>query len=124
MPKKKFSPSSINKSLLLKEDMQEYGLITKILGGRRFTCNCFDNTTRIAIVRSKKIRVDNDDIVLVSLRSFDNKTCDIIHKYDKTDIRSLQKQGEIPESISSTSSITSSSSSSTTDDCVFNFEDI
>jgi translation initiation factor 1A len=39
------------------------------------------------------------DVVLVSLREFQNEKCDIILKYTPEEVRQLKAQEEIPENI-------------------------
>jgi len=104
MPKKKAkkntknnnSASAIVRQLVRKEEGQEYASISKVLGGRRFTAECFDGKSRIAIVRSKRLRIDQDNIVLVGLREFDDKIVDIIWKYSSLEVKVLEKESEIP----------------------------
>lgn len=108
MPKKKAkkntknnsSSSAIVRQIVRKEEGQEYAFISKVLGGRRFTAECFDGKTRIAIVRSKRLRIDQDNIVLVGLREFDDKIVDIIWKYSTLEVKILEKESEIPSGTS------------------------
>lgn len=90
--KSKGSSNQVKRNLLLKDDMQEYGQVTKVLGGRQFTITFQGGTTKIGIVRSKRLRISNEMFVLVSLRDFDEKRCDIIHKYTPDEVRKLQKE--------------------------------
>lgn len=38
------------------------------------------------------------DIILVSLRDFQDDQCDVIHKYNSDEARTLKNIGELPES--------------------------
>ena len=39
------------------------------------------------------------DVVLVSLREYENEKCDVVEKYNEDEVRKLKKAGEIPDSI-------------------------
>ena len=84
-----------------KED-QEYAQIKKCKGNCRFDVLCFDGIERSAIIcgamRKRKF-VKVDDIVLVSLRDFQDNVCDIIDSYDSSQARKLQSQGLFPDVI-------------------------
>lgn len=88
------------RTIILKEDYQEYGEVVKCLGNCRFEVFCYDTVTRIAKVRKtmkKKYEfVKAGDIVLISLRDFDEDKSDIICRYDKDELRILRKSKEIP----------------------------
>lgn len=99
---KKGNDNAPKRPLLLREEGQEYAKINKLLGDGRMDCLCFDGAQRIAQVRGKLrkwCRMTPDDIVLVSLREFQDHKADIIHKYFPEEIRKLQKMCEIPNNI-------------------------
>lgn len=86
-----------------KED-QEYGKIIKSCGNGRFQIQCFDGKNRLGIIAGnmrKKVWVNNDDIILFSKWEFttDDNKCSIIHKYDRDEVKELQKSGEFPKNI-------------------------
>ena len=92
------------RSLILREDGQEYAKVTKMLGNRRVECECFDNKTRLGRIRptrkaNKVGRVNLEDIVLVSLRDFEDDKCDIFLVYNQDDIKKLVKMYEIPDEV-------------------------
>ena len=62
------------RELVFKEEgTQEYALVTRMLGNGRCECNCFDGKTRLGHIRGsmrKKVWINKDDIILVSLREF------------------------------------------------------
>jgi len=102
--KRKGKPSTAKRALQLRDEGQEYAKVNKLLGDRRMECLCFDGEIRLAQVRGnmrKWCRIDVDDIVLVSLRDFQDKKVDIIHKYFPEEIRELKKMNEIPDIASS-----------------------
>lgn len=90
------------RKIILKEELQEYCQITKLLGNCRLEGNCFDGKTRICNIRGsmrKKIWIKVGDIVIVSLREFEDNKCDIIYLYQAKEIKKLVKMGELPEGI-------------------------
>ena len=90
------------RELILQEDGQVYGQITKLLGNSRLLCNCFDKEERQCHIRGKlknRVWMNVGDIILISLRDIDPTKGDVIHKYNPQEIKQLIKEGEIPESI-------------------------
>ena len=90
------------KILRFKEDGQEYAQIKNLKGNCRFDVFCFDGKDRLATLcgtmRKRKF-VNQNDIVLVSLRDFQDDKCDIIDVYDDSQVDSLKSSKEIPDSI-------------------------
>ncbi len=89
-------------TLRLKEDGQEYAQITACKGNCRFDVICFDGKQRMATVcgtmRKRKF-VNMNDVVLVSLRDFQDNKCDIIDIYDEYGFRKLKEKKLVPDSI-------------------------
>ena len=93
-----------NKNTRLKDDnqLQEYAQITKCFGNCRFEVLCFDGKTRMAIIcgkMRKRVFVNAHEIVLVSLREWQDSKCDIIDKYSASDVQKLKQKNLIPKSI-------------------------
>ena len=90
------------KILRLKEDGQEYAQIKALKGNCRFDVLCFDGKERMAnlcgAMRKRKF-VNQNDIVLVSLRDFQDSKCDIIDVYDDNQVHQLKDRKHIPDSI-------------------------
>ena len=90
------------KTLRLKEEGQEYAQIVRCKGNCRFDVLCFDGKKRMAIMcgamRKKKF-VNVNDIVLVSIREWQDSICDIIDNYDVNLARKLKEKGLIPDTI-------------------------
>lgn len=88
------------KAIRFKEDGQEYAQITKCKGNCRFDVKCSDGKDRAAILcgtmRKRKF-VNLNDIVLVSLRDFQDDLCDIMDRYDENGARKLREIKELPE---------------------------
>merc|ERR1712227_961430 len=90
----------VKKELEFKEDGQEYGQVARMLGNGRCEVQCFDSIKRLCHIRGKmrkKAWVNQGDIVLVSLRDFQDEKGDIIVKYTAEEARNLVAYGELPE---------------------------
>jgi len=88
------------RELVFKEFGQEYGQVTKMLGQGNLEVQCFDGTKRIGHIRGKmrkKVWMNQGDIVLLSLRDYQEGKGDIILKYTSDEARSLKSLGEIPD---------------------------
>jgi len=87
------------RELVFKEDGQEYSQVQRMLGNGRCECFCFDGTTRLGHIRGKmrkKVWINQGDIILVGLRDFEDRKCDVILKYNSDEARNLQTYGELP----------------------------
>ena len=83
--------------MVRKDEYQEYARVTKLLGNRRLTCECFDGKIRLGKIRGKmkkRVWISVDDLVLISKRDFQDSKCDVIHRYSSNEERLLKKQGE------------------------------
>ena len=91
-----------NKRIIYPEDNELYGQISKVLGNNRFYVRCFNDDKRtelLCILRGsmrKRVWVNVNDIVIVSIRSFEVKKADIIHKYTTDEANILKKMNKIP----------------------------
>ena len=98
--KKVKKDAPVNKrELLFKEEGQEYGLVTKMLGNCNMDVECADGEKRIAHIRGSmrnKIRIKITDTVLLSFRDFQDNKSDVIHLYNTDEVRLLQSYGELP----------------------------
>lgn len=86
------------RELRLCEDGQFYGRVEKMLGDCRVECLCSDGMHRIAHIRGKfrkRIWISTGDIVLLSLREFQDEKADVIHKYTSDEASSLTQLNEI-----------------------------
>ena len=93
---------TFEKNLRLKEEGQEYAQIIKCLGNCRFNVLCFDGKERMATMcgtMRKRRFINQDDIVLVSLRDWQDAKCDIIDNYDENLVRKMKDKGLVPDSI-------------------------
>lgn len=102
--KKKDDSSGGNdlKNVIFKEVDQEYAQVTALLGNCRLRLNCIDGKSRLGIIRGalrKKVWIAVNDVVLVSIREFEDDKCDVLHAYKPPEVHYLQKLGELPMNI-------------------------
>ena len=75
----------------------------------------------------KKVWVNQGDIVLLSLRDYQDDKADVISKYTADEARQLKKLGELPEATTITETVENpdgSSGEEEEDDDLFDLEDI
>lgn len=71
-----------------------------MLGNGRLEALCFDGSKRLAHIRGKlrkKVWINQGDIILLSLRDYQDEKGDVILKYTADEARSLKAYGELPE---------------------------
>ncbi|KAI0597202.1 hypothetical protein F4775DRAFT_261549 [Biscogniauxia sp. FL1348] len=88
------------RELTFKEEGQEYAQVIKMLGNGRLEAQCFDGAKRLAHIRGKlrkKVWINQGDIILLSLREYQDDKGDVILKYTAEEARSLKSYGELPE---------------------------
>ncbi|EIW66150.1 hypothetical protein TREMEDRAFT_19679, partial [Tremella mesenterica DSM 1558] len=88
------------RELIFKEDGQEYAQVVKMLGNGRLEAKCQDGETRLAQIRGqmrKKIWIVAGDIILLSLREFQDGRADVIHRYTPDEARNLKNYGELKQ---------------------------
>ena len=97
--KNKLNVITKTRDLLYKTSDQEYGKVIKMLGSCRVLCECFDSKERLCRIRGslKKVRINENDIVILSLRDFQDDKADIVHVYTSSEIKLLKNQGHIPK---------------------------
>jgi len=97
--KKAKSTGSMHKrELRFREDLEDYALVEKVLGDCRLECLCTDGSQRVCHIRGKfrkRVWMSVGDIVLISLREFEDKKADVIHKYTPEEATMLRDRGEI-----------------------------
>ena len=101
--KKKKNNFNEKRETRVKVDGQEYAQIKKCCGNCRFDVLCFDGKERKATLcgsMRKRSFVNVNQLVLVSLRDFEDAKCDIIDSYDDNQFRKLKADGHVPDSIS------------------------
>jgi translation initiation factor 1A len=71
-----------------------------MLGNGRLEAQCFDGEKRLAHIRGKmrkKVWINQGDIILLSLREFQDAKADVILKYSADEARNVKAYGELPE---------------------------
>ena len=99
---KNIAELEIKRELILKEDGQEYARIVKMLGNGRVELICNDEKKRLGIIRGsmkKKIWMSADDYILVGLRDYEHDKCDIIHKYNNSEVLFMKNRGDFDKCI-------------------------
>lgn len=114
MPKNKIGGSGAKKAaaknsqqaarqIPFKEELQDYGIVQNLLGNGRLKVLCLtDKVERLGTIRGnmyKKVWINKDDIILVSLREYQDDKCDVIFKYNPDEVKVLKKQGQIPKDL-------------------------
>jgi translation initiation factor 1A len=92
------------RDLEAKEPGQEYGKVVKMLGNGRLTAYCFDGVTRMCRIRGKMLKqvwVAVGDLVLVSLRDFQDAKGDVILKYSPEEVREMRARKWVPDTATS-----------------------
>ena len=108
MPKKKkrkkkiTAPVGARKILdLVKTEGQEYAKVTTLLGNRRVALDCMDGKNRLGRIRGnmkkKRIFINKNDYVLISLRDFQDDKADLLDKYTPQEVKRLIRAGEMTE---------------------------
>lgn len=91
------------RELVFKEEGQEYAQAVKMLGSGHVEVFCFDGITRRGKIRGKmrkRVWINVGDMVLIGLRDFEeDKSCDIIYKYNPDEAKNLKAYGEIPTDV-------------------------
>ncbi|KAI9320100.1 eukaryotic translation initiation factor 1A, X-chromosomal, partial [Dichotomocladium elegans] len=88
------------RELVFKEEGQEYAQVTKMLGNGRLEAQCFDGVKRLAHIRGalrKKVWINQGDIILVSLREYQDDKADVIQRYNPDEARQLKTYGQLPD---------------------------
>lgn len=71
-----------------------------MLGNGRLEAQCFDGVKRLAHIRGamrKKVWINQGDIILVSLREYQDDKADVIQRYNPDEARQLKQYGELPD---------------------------
>ena len=102
---KKYLNNSHNNDYNLDKTNEEYAIVTKLLGNCRVSLFTNSGNECMGIIRgslrqfSKRILIEKGDIVVVSLRDYQNCKVDIVHKFNREQIQSLIKEKILAQSI-------------------------
>ena len=87
------------RELIFKEDGQEYAIVISLLGNRRCTVKTPDGVERLGTIRGNMRKstslVSKNDLILISLREFQDYKADILHVYKQDEVKALIKYDEI-----------------------------
>jgi len=140
--KKKRGKNSKNKrgnvqtkrAIQFKSEMQEYVLMTKMLGDRRIMVRLPDTSEKLAIIPGrfrKRCWMKAGDVLLASYREFQENKLDIVYKYTPDEARKLVGLAEIPsfflDTVAGASNVKEAETGITfavEDDIGFSFDDI
>jgi translation initiation factor 1A len=90
--------SAHKREIRFREDYEDYGLVEKMLGDCRADVLCSDGTNRICHIRGKfrkRVWIAAGDLVLISLREFEDEKADIVYKYNPDEAVVLRQNGEV-----------------------------
>ncbi len=90
------------RDMIYAEPGQVYAQAVRMLGGCRLEAFCFDGATRLAHIRGsmrKKMWIKAGDIILLSLRDYQDDKADVIYRYNDDESRILKSTDEIPAHI-------------------------
>ena len=90
--------ADVNNHVEFKEIGQDYAKVLERKGGNVVTLKLTDEREVLGIIRGKmrrKVWISSGDIVLVSLREFQDNKVDILMKYSDDHVRKLVQYGEI-----------------------------
>jgi translation initiation factor 1A len=96
--KKRNTKQHGHSELVLKEDGQEYAKVISLVGEGRLMAQCMDGVERLCHIRGalkKKVWILKDDMILISLRDFQDEKADVLVKYTEQEVRTLRSMGEI-----------------------------
>ena len=96
--RKTFRRKELSIKDLKKSGGQEYAHVLSVFGDGRYELICYDKIKRLGILRGslKRLsRINSGDLVLVSIREFQDNKCDIIACYSHTDSDKLIKEKEV-----------------------------
>ena len=87
-----------DRELIFREDQEQYAKVTVMLGDSRVTLVMADGAEILGIIprKMKRTRVNLDDVVLVSIRSFQTYKVDVIHLYKADEVKLLIQYLELP----------------------------
>ncbi len=91
---------ALKRELVFKtEGETEYAQVTKMLGNSRVETLCIaDGRSRQCKIRgSLRVWIQVGDIVLISLRDFQDTKADVIWKYTADEARKLKRNGALPD---------------------------
>ena len=102
---KKYLNNSHNNDYAIDENYEDYAIVTKLLGNCRVLLITNLGNECIGIIRgslrkfSNRILIEKGDIVVVSIRDYQNNKVDIVHKYNREQIQGLINDKKLSQTI-------------------------
>ena len=96
--RKTFRQKELSIKDLKKIEGQEYAHVLSVFGDGRYELMCYDKKKRLGILRGRlkrTSRINKGDLVLISIRDYQDTKCDIIACYSQTDTDKLIKEKEV-----------------------------
>lgn len=84
------------------DDDQQYAIVQDMMGNGRVRVLCADTKVRVGRIRGSmrkygnKTLIERGDMVIASLRDFDDDRVDIVHKYTYDEGTCLVREGMLP----------------------------
>jgi initiation factor 1A len=125
--KKNTNDEKVVRKLEHKDDDTNYGIVTRVLGNGHFKVKLnLENREVLGVLRGKFRKgsnkkdnfVQQNTVVLVSIRDFEQDKVDIVYVYKENEVRQLKKSGEFVEEN------TGGDDGSIEEDNAFDFEEI
>ena len=123
--KGKNSAITVARELIFKDSDQDYALVQKMLGGGRLDAQIQSNVPldsgkvvqcHIRGKLTKKDWISVGDLILISVRTFQDGKGDVIHKYTPDEWRKLKQLGELPDNFSQQQNLTEEGDALKTDE--------
>lgn len=98
--KHKLGKEEEERELQFKGDGEEYGIVSKRLGGANLQVECIDGVTRLCHIRGtmrNKVWMAEGDLVLINIRGFQTDRGDVVWKYHPNEARKLKQLDHIPD---------------------------
>ena len=95
---KKNRDADIKKKLIKKSEGEEYAYVIDKKGGPILGLRLLDDRMVLGVIRGKmrkRVWINPGDIILVSIRGFQDNKVDVIAKYTDDEVRKLIKQKEV-----------------------------
>jgi len=90
--------SATTRVLEVKDSLQEYAQVTKLVGGERILAKDAKGNPRVCVIPGRmrrKVWMSVGDVILIGFRTFQDNLVDVLHKYSAQDVRRLHEQGEL-----------------------------
>jgi translation initiation factor 1A len=91
------------KIMVYKEADEEYAKVVKMLGNGRLYALLGDGTEKLCIIpgkmKKKKMWIKPDDIILITIRSYQESKSDVIYLYPPSQVNILKSNNHLPKNL-------------------------